>query len=52
MYHWVAIIDYRIDDDGEFQICVADYHGITWCYIDEFQYGVQKLYFVNEKTNN
>ncbi len=49
LYHWVAIIDSRIENGVE-QMCVADWRGISWVGIDEFStYGVNRMAFVNEK---
>lgn len=53
-YHWVAVIDYKYDN-GTDQMCIADYRGITWVELDEFEArngvkcGVAELVFVNEK---
>lgn len=48
-YHWVAIIDYKYEN-GVDKICVADWRGITWVDIDEFEiYGVAHAVYINEK---
>lgn len=49
VYHWIAIIDYR-NTSGADEICVADWRGITWVGIDEFEtHGITHMVFVNEK---
>ena len=48
-YHWIAIIDYKYEN-GTDKICVADWRGITWVNIDEFEtYGVTRAVYVSEK---
>lgn len=49
LYHWVAVLDYR-NMNGNDEICVADWRGIKWVGIDEFEtHGVDHMVFVNEK---
>ena len=47
LYHWVAIIDYRVTD-GKEQIAVADHRGVGWYDIKEFKNGVSNYVPINE----
>lgn len=47
LYHWLAIIDYR-NNNGVEEMCIADWRGITWVGLDEFEtHGVYYMVFVN-----
>ena len=46
LYHWLAIIDYDANSD---KMCIADWRGITWVGIDEFEtHGITHFVLVNE----
>lgn len=47
-YHWVAVVDYRMENGNE-QIMVLDWHGGAWYSIDEFQYGIADYALISEK---
>lgn len=47
LYHWLAIIDYDSEND---KMCIADWRGVTWVGIDEFEtHGITHFILVNEK---
>lgn len=47
LYHWVAIVDYRVVNGHE-EIMVLDYRGADWYPIDEYQYGVETMRLISE----
>jgi len=54
--HWVAIIDYKIDEFGNEKICIADYRGADWYPIEEFsgyvtgdRQGISHLVLIEEE---
>ena len=48
LYHWVAIIDYRVKDGVE-QIVIADARGADWYDIDEFILGIDNMALISEQ---
>ena len=47
-YHWVAIVDYRIENGVE-EIMILDWRGGDWYPIDEFQFGIAHYALISEK---
>lgn len=46
--HWVAILDYKIEDGSE-KILIADYRGADWYSIYEFKDGIDDMALISEK---
>lgn len=47
--HWVAILDYKIGEDGNEKIAIADMSGAAWYDIDEFSSGISRLAIISEE---
>lgn len=45
--HWVAIVDYRVENGVE-EIMVLDWRGGEWYPIDEFQHGIDSYALISE----
>lgn len=45
--HWVAILDYRVND-GKEQIVIADWRGAGWYDIGEFKNGISRIALISE----